>query len=523
MISQRTLEISNIRKFIAILNQMSSLLQKNNLLIGGALLLIATAVFLLVHVLNPKTPDWITAKVEKGDVSEIVSVSGTIEAKNNAALAFPSTGIVTEVFVQEGQEVAQGEVLATLASSQLVAQRNTATAELQIAQAQYEKLTAGASIEARSIANISSLNAEQSLARTISEEKEKVEIARRTLLSSGLIALADDPIDTATAPTVSGSYTCTNEGTYTIDVYRSSSYTNYAYRFSGLEKGTSIASIDQPTPLGTCGLYLQFDPSSNYTNSTWTITIPNTVSTQYVANASAYSLALEHQANAVAAAEDARALVDTQASEVHAQPRSEDVTAALATINQARARISEIDSLIDDRSIVAPFDGIVTDVSIQAGETATLTPVITVLASGSFELKTRIPEIDITKIAVDQETRTVFDAKTDEIYLGKISYISPLAVMIDGVAYFEATITLDTIPTWLRSGLNADVDIVTSKKEDVLRIPKRFLVTGADGTKSVYTPDGNKRATTTIEVVTLGNEGYAEIRGLQEGQIVIAP
>ena len=413
--------------------------------------------------------------------------------------------------------------LATLAATQLVAQRNDASAQLRIAQAQYEQLLAGESATVRLLADTSLKNTEQALARVISEEAEKVGNARKKLLSSELSTRAVYTNEEAVAPTITGSYACTEEGTYTIEVYSSQAHSGFSYRFGGLESGTAEVTTDQPSAFGMCGLYIQFNESGRYDKSEWLVGVPNEQSDTYVSNKNLYTLALEQQKNAVAAAQDAQALAVQENAQVHEDPRTEEVSAARATIDSARARIAEIDAQIDDRSVIAPFDGIITNVQILKGETAPATPIITILAADAFELKARIPEIDITKIQTGQKATAVFDAQSTELYTGTITYVSPLATLIDGVAYFEAVISLERTPEWIRSGLNADVDIVISKKENVLRIPKRYIVTDGAAEKSVFVQNGNKRATTSIIVQSEGNDGYAEITGLTEGQTIIAP
>ena len=80
-------------------------------------------------------------------------------------------------------------------------------------------------------------------------------------------------------------------------------------------------------------------------------------------------------------------------------------------------------------------------------------------------------------------------------------------------------------PTWLRSGLNADVDILVRKTEDALRLPKRF-VTIDEGRASVVLVKENGSKTLVekeVEIVFTGNDGYLAIEGLPEGTIVAAP
>ena len=104
----------------------------------------------------------------------------------------------------------------------------------------------------------------------------------------------------------------------------------------------------------------------------------------------------------------------------------------------------------------------------------------------------------------------------------EIVVISPVATEIDGVAYFEAKLHLLEEPNWLRSGLNADVDIIIAKKESVLRLPRRF-VTIVDGKSSVLMREGAEVIAQEISVEFIGNDGYVEITGLNDGDTVLAP
>ena len=488
-----------------------------------ATVFIVLVVYFIFKTLFPTTPEYITATIEKGSVSEMVSVSGFVEAKQVAELAFPSTGVVTDVLVEEGSQVKAGDILATLAATQLVAERAEAVSSLVAARAAYDTTITGPRAETITVAKTNLTNAKENLVRVEAEEKRKVENARTALLSSGLTAVAKNVEEDSTAPTVSGTYSCSKEGTYLIDVYRSSSQSGYSYNYSGIESGTSLVSIDQPAPLGSCGLFLLFTAGDIYGSSDWTIEIPNTRSSNYTNLSNAYALALTQSENAIIAAKNSLALASAEASLTTAPARSGEVTSAEAAIRQAEARIAAIDAKISDRSIVAPFAGTITEINITKGESAPVTSVLTLLADSAFSLKARIPEIDITKIALGQEVKAVFDAQSHETLIGKVTYISPIAKQIDGVAYFETIIELERKPDWLRAGLNADIDIIIQEKKDVLRLPKRFVFTLDDGRQAVLLREGDGLATTTIEVVFTGNDSFLEISGLPAGTEVIAP
>jgi HlyD family secretion protein len=148
--------------------------------------------------------------------------------------------------------------------------------------------------------------------------------------------------------------------------------------------------------------------------------------------------------------------------------------------------------------------------------------VITLLATDAFEVIARVPEIDITKMAVGQEARVLFDAEQSTYRTGTVSYLAPLPILIDGVSYFEVKIQLSEVPTWLRGGLNADIDIVTGQSKLSAKVPSRYVVTTPEGS-SVRTLVGNKVSTTTVTVTYTGNDGYVAIEGLTRGATVVAP
>ena len=478
--------------------------------------------FFIFH--QQRTPDWTTTKVDRGDVTESVTVSGFVKAKNTARLGFPGTGVIGGIFVNEGDTVKPGTLLATLSTTQLAAARSAAAAAVSDAQANRTALIEGPTSENRAITDTTVTTAKAALAETTKTEAQKVQNAHTLLLSSGLEAISDNPNSAAAAPTISGTYTCDTTGTYTIDTYQSSALSGYSYHYTGLESGTAAAYTDHPAPLGTCGLYIQFSDTSQYSDTTWHIDIPNTHSATYLTYKTAYELALQQQRQNVQAAKDALALATKQASAANATPRVESLKRADAAVTQAQAKLKQIDAQIADQSIAAPFAGMITSVDAVPGEIGSSKPIITLLAQDAFTLTARVPEIDIAKLKVGQPAHIHFDAAPDETLTGHITFISPLATEIDGVAYFETTIELDQPPTWIKAGLNADIDIVTADHKNVLRIPKRYLTDNTKaGTSTVLVASGRQTVSTPVTINFSGNDGYVSITGLTEGDTLVAP
>ncbi len=489
----------------------------------GAFLLIAFMCFLLWGAItNDPLEGLITARVERGTAEAVVSVSGIMRARSTAELSFPSPGVVSKVYVKEGDSVIEGDVLATVGAESLVAQRASALAELRLAEADRDELVAGVRKEVTAVTDTTVAIARADLERIESAQTLAVANAHKTLLSSGLTAVSIKADEDAIAPIISGTYRCEQTGVYRLEVFSSGGQSGYSVRVSGLETGTFPASTRQPAVFGSCGLSALFDATAAYSNSVWTVTIPNTDSSSYITNQNAYEAASTAAENAINAAKQAVVLAENKQALENANPRREALTRAEAKVAQASARVAQIDADLGDKAIVAPFSGTVTAVNILPGETAGVSPVFTVLANDAFELVARIPEIDITKIVIGQQARVVFDARADTVLPATVSYISPLPIQIDGVAYFEVKLALTEPPAWLRGGLNADIDIIIDSVTDTLIIPKRY-VTHADDRDTVLTLTDNTINPTPVTVTFVGNDGFVAIDGLSEGTVVIAP
>lgn len=488
----------------------------------SAIVVILIVIIMAFRVSKKEPTILVTATVETGPVRELVSVSGIAKAKQTAELAFPVTGIVQNVLVEKGSKVKIGDSLVTLNSKALYADRLNAVAVVSTAKANLDETLKGLTSSARNVVAESVATREETLETLRITEAQKVENAYHTLLATDLTAYSKDPDEEAVAPTISGTYNCKEEGTYEIEVYSSKTDSGYSYRLTGLEIGTFTASTQQSGTLGSCGLQIQFDEDSNYAYSEWTINIPNIRSSLYVTNRNAYSLAVTQAESAIANAEQALEEALANATNQNSPARDESVIRAEAAVTQAQAQLARIDAEISDRTLTAPFAGIITEIDILPGETVTTAPIVTLLASNAFEVTARIPEIDIGKLSVGQKVEMLFDAKDDEIVTGKISFISLKSTEIDGVAYYEAIIKLDDTPNWIKSGLNADIEIIIEEKTEGLRIPKRFIVETEKGYEVILQKD-NGTANTTIEVIMEGNDGFVSIIGLNEGDIVVAP
>lgn len=463
-------------------------------------------------------PSLITTVAEIGTVQSAISVTGTATVDDIIPLSFPKGGTVTGVFVARGDTVATGTVLATVGDDTLQSDYASTLAEVTRLRAVRDELLAGQTTEEAAVTTATVENAELALTNTIRTEAARVEAARTTLYSTGLTAIATDPDNDAPLPTISGSYTCTAEGTYTIELYRSGTFSGYSYRYSGIETGVGNASANQSSPLGDCGLRLQFTADTSYTNAVFTITIPNTASPTYATNLALYNQALAQEEANIKAARQALDLALDQSTVAMAGARVEKLIAATANVVAAEARLTKASYLLSESALRSPSSGVITDIRAVVGQTVTASPVITLFTPRRTFVTASIPEKDIANLTNGQTTQLFFDANPTQELSGTITFLSPVESIIGGIPYYDALIEITDTPPWLRSGMQADIQIVVSQLTDVVRIPRLYLIDN-----QVQIKDGDQVRPITPNVLLFGSDGYVAVEGISAGSQLVLP
>ncbi len=465
-----------------------------------------------VFIARSNTAPLQTATAEIGTVTAFMSVSGTATVDDIIPLSFPKGGTVSGIFVERGEEVATGTVLATIGDTSLQAEYAAALADVTRARALRDELLNGQTTEEAAVTDMTLAIAENALTNTIRTEAARVEAARATLLNAGLTAIAENADLNTVPPIITGSYTCTAEGTYRIELYRSGTVSGYSYRYSGIETGTGNASTNQSSPIGSCGLRLQFNGNANYNNAIFTISIPNTASPTYANNRALYEQARIQESANIEAAKRARDLAQDQTTLTTAGARVERLVAANAVLAAAEARLSQVAYLLSESAIRALSSGVITDVSIATGQTVGSNPVITLFTPHKTTVVARIPEKDIVRASTGQTVLMTFDAKPAEELEGSIVFLSPLQSIVNGTPYYEALISVTETPLWLRSGMQADIKIITKQLTDVVRIPRLYVT---DEAVTVRTGD----AVSTIEpnILLIGSDGFVAVDNIAVG------
>ena len=145
------------------------------------------------------------------------------------------------------------------------------------------------------------------------------------------------------------------------------------------------------------------------------------------------------------------------------------------TTEEARQKLNEIYAQSSKLTIVSPIDGVVVRRNVNPGEVASGIA-MKIVDLNSLRIEALIPEVDIGLVQIGSLAEVSLDAYPDKILTGKIISIDSTSTTKENSTYYRAIIKLDDLQgVRFLEGMNAEVDIITDKKKNVLRVDRDFV------------------------------------------------
>lgn len=188
------------------------------------------------------------------------------------------------------------------------------------------------------------------------------------------------------------------------------------------------------------------------------------------------------------------------------------------SVAQQELALQKAYSKLADYSIRAPFDGIVTGLDVDGGDTISQTAVLASVITKEMKAVISLNEVDVVKVHVGDTVNLTPSALPDMVLTGHIAKLDTLGTTTQGVVSYGAEIALDEQATLLKPGMSVTADIVVVEKKNVVLVPNEAL-TLTDGETSV-------RVGTTKRSIVVGvtdNVNTEVISGLKAGdQVMVA-
>ena len=150
-------------------------------------------------------------------------------------------------------------------------------------------------------------------------------------------------------------------------------------------------------------------------------------------------------------------------------------------LRESEHRLADSKEKLQDYSIRAPFDGVVTDLSVKPGDSISRDEVLASVVSPKMYAQIVLNEVDAVLVEEGNKAKLTFDAFPEEEIKGEVSRIDTIGTVEQGVVYFHAEITFETFPPSLKPGMSVSAEIITESKEDIIVIPLSAVRTDKDG------------------------------------------
>ncbi len=467
-----------------------------------ALIFLVIIIILFMIFGKKKSSGLETVTVEKHDITQVVSATGNVTPLSDLDLAFQASGQVSQVAVAVGDTVYQGEYLASLSNADLSAALEQAKAGLQIEQAKLADMQNGTPPEELAVA-------QNSLDNSITSAYTTCDNA----IHNDIDQMFENP-KTPSAKIIIPMNNFQLQNTIDNDRYTIELTLTDWNASTSVSATSALASIDAiKSFVDEIALALN-ESLGDSSISQGTIDSYKTIVS---ADRAAIDLA--------------RSNITTAEANYNlelAGNTPDSIAAQQAAVAQAQANIDAAQAQLDKSIIYSPIDGVITNVNAKVGETMQQgDAAISVISYGQYDIESYVPEADIAKVKIGDPATTTLDAYgSDTFFPTSVIKIDPGETILEDVPTYKVTLAFaSTSDPRIKSGMTANLDILTDQKNDVLAVPSRSVY--EDGTQEyveLIDPANQKNTIqTAITVGIRGVDGYEEIvSGLKEGDVILA-
>jgi HlyD family secretion protein len=174
-------------------------------------------------------------------------------------------------------------------------------------------------------------------------------------------------------------------------------------------------------------------------------------------------------------AQDALDAAKTAADQAAAQ-----VELDKSQIDQAQAQLNSSQTNLDHTIISSPIDGIVTQRSVDVGQTvaASMTaPQLFIIAADltKMQVSANIDESDVGRVRPGQTVTFRVDAYSGEEFRGTVAQIRLNPVVVNNVTTYATIISVPNDDLKLKPGMTANLKVQIARRADALRVPNTAL------------------------------------------------
>jgi HlyD family secretion protein len=459
----------------------------------------------------------LTAAIEQKSLPITFSANGTVKPERTINVSPKTSGVLKELLVKEGDRVQARQILARMDNSNLQGQLIQAQAQLATAEANLNKLLAGnrpqeiAQAQAQLAAAQANLNKLVAGNRPQEIAQAQAQLAAAQANLNKLVA-GNRPQEIAQAQAqLAAAQASLQQAELNMNqnqrLYRAGAISQRDFETSRTAYATAKAQVDQLQQ----GLNLQKSGTR----------IEEIAAARAQVEQLQQALQLAQAGSRPEEIAGARAQVEQfqQALQlVQVGSRPEEIAAARAQVESARGALQTIQTQMNDATIQAPFEGVVTKKYADPGSFVTPTTAgsnsegaasnsILTLASTN-QVVGYLDEAKISRVQVGQSVKITADAFGDRTFTGTVSQVAAQATTTQNVTSFEVRVSLEpAAQQLLRSGMSVEAQFQVGQLDNAILAPSAAIVRQQNGSTGVYVlGDDHKPAFKPIQIgMTVGD------------------
>lgn len=433
----------------------------------------------------------LTTPVKAQSLTIRITASGVVQPTKRVNLSPKVAGRLAELYVEQGDKVQKGQVIARMESREIEAQLLQAQARLSRAQAELDRIVAGNRPEdiAEAQARANQARARLDQLQAGSRPEDVAEARANVNRTQAQVREAQSRLNLASEQVQRNRYLAAQGAISSDELDR---------RLD--EERRARASLEQQKALVTEARQ-RLEKLQNGSR-------------------------IEDITEAKAALAEAQSNLD----KVVNGSRVEEIAKAKADVEEAEANVRYYEVQLEDTKVRSPFTGLVVQKYAEPGSfvtpatsasdasSATSTSIVAI-AEG-LEVLAKVPEADISQIKSNQPVEIIADAYPDQIFKGKVRLIAPEAIKERDVTLFQVRVAIETGVDELQSGMNVDLDFLGNQLNNALVVPTVAIITNK-GQTGVLIPDAKNQPT--FHPVTIGSTIGNQIQileGVQAGDRV---
>jgi HlyD family secretion protein len=511
---------------------------------GAALAVVAATGLVVANTSTAAESRWTTASATTGDVSQTYTATGTVTRKNTETATFAVSGTVNSVKVTVGEQVAAGQVLATIDSralklALLQAETTVAQAELNLYNAQHPASASSASKKASSSSSSSTSSSSKSGAgaapglttvtfdlTSLNEAVAAVNLAvvDEAKQCDAIMAWVNESVTGSTpAPTTaSQSSEASSSPSASTATEPSASASPTASASPSTQVSAAAASASASASASATQYAAVSDPSEAQIKACATARAQLNTANTALATVMAVINAAANP-NDDNSSPGTGSLPSTGSGSSSTKVSKSSVASAKASLLQANQKLQTAKDNLANAELLAPISGTVGTISLTAGNSAS-SGSITIQGQGDAVVTIEVPLKVRGTLAIGQAVQ-VAPAGSTKALNGKVTNIS--LIETSGTAgdspTYTTTVGVPDSDGLLASGSKASVTVPVKSVAGVVTVPVSAVTPTGTGTATVQvlTSGSDTPKTTEVKTGAVGGGRVEITEGLTVGQVVV--